>query len=56
MTTAELFAHLVVENILLRTENADLKKRLANSVPVTKEYQIGDLAAIFKNVVEENKR
>jgi len=56
MDKDELIVRLVFENITLRKENDQLKKRLANSVPVTKEYQIGDLAAIFKNVVEENKR
>lgn len=54
MSKDGLIVRLMFENIDLRDENADLKKRLDNSIPVTKEYQIGDLAAILKNVVEEN--
>ena len=45
----ELNARLMAENYELRDEN---KKLRSNSIPVRKEYRIGDLAAILKNVTE----
>lgn len=56
MSKDELIVRLVFENVNLRDENDRLKRRLSKSIPVSKEYQIGDLAAILKNVVEGNSK
>jgi hypothetical protein len=52
MSKDELIVRLVSENIELREENEKLRE---NSVPVTRNYSVGDLAAILKDVAKNNE-
>jgi len=56
MDKNELIVRLIFANINLRDENMNLKKRLSNSIPVRRNYAVGDLSAILENVVEGNKK
>jgi hypothetical protein len=56
MSKDELIVRLIFANINLRDENINLKKKLSNSIPVCRDYTVGDLSAILENVVEGNKQ
>jgi len=52
MSKDEILIRLFMENIELRDEIKRLKE---NSIPIKKCYLIGDLAAVLKDVVKNNK-